>query len=583
MTGKYWDDTTTTYGDTGRLYDAAPADFDTNRLEWRFEVAWLGGTKYFCESSGRSEADRVVGCYWYRGRSDFIDPGGKGRARYEPGRMVITLVNDDGRYDQANTSSPLYGYITPKKLCRLGVRMASSTDYSYNTSYKWRFTGVLLGVRNYQNELGEKFSDFTVGCGWQWLQSHTLYLGTLWSETIADFIERVALKLQWPWAWHAGASETLPYLWAAGEDGQKVLSNVGDAVAGHLWLDGMGNIRYEKRTVVPTLAAALTQSDVLRDIPTTNPWDNQWNVVKVNYSTPNRAQTGKCMVGWGEKGLYVTVTASSWTNYWDTILGFKNADQEISIAAGESVTLSGTYAMDLDTSWTNLLGVDEGFPRSSRLIALIPTSAGTGDSIRRCEFGHDFWSGTGATGRNVSGYVDVSFEDGTTAFQAVLTNNYSGTVYSRVRTVTGDALATANVGETVTDDRSAGEGKKILNISSPYAILDSTNYPIATASAIAAFYADMLQASPVLPTITIESRPDVQFLDIMDWVLFEADKIGLLDDFYVGRLEETWLTPNGQAVRTVVKMEPETIVSGFVTLENGGFVTLENGGYIALG
>jgi hypothetical protein len=557
MTGKYWDDTTTHYGDATRFYDEAPADFDANRLEHRFEVAWRGGMQYFAESDGRSEAIRAVGCYWRRGRQKMVNNDGQGLARYEPGRLVITLINDDGRYDPNNSSSPLYGYIGHGKLCRLGVRNAGSTSYDSDNSYKWRFTGFITDVRCHRDNDGEAFVEISIGDGWQWLQDRSCYLPVVASEALTTFYQRMLDALQWPWDTDFGSSETLPYLWSPGDDARTVMHQAAESVGGHVFINGRGAMSYRQRTNWPISVQDLHQADLLKNIQQTDAWEGVFNIVSLAYK--------EAPVLWSSS-LRFWELSSVWGDAFtggnfDDILFFQEL-AEISIPAGETLVIGGKYALDQNHH--------ASFTYPTLAFAVLDTAP--------IQLAAIFGTGTGGTGIDVSEALTLEFGQGGTAHQSKITNNYGATVYSRVLAVLSDVMLFPVIEPTeLTVDRSADAGSKEFNVESPY-LIQATPLTVAALKIIAEYYADLVTAAGSLPIISLEGQPDKQFIDVMDWLYLELPKLGVQNDYYAGMVEERWLTPNGQGVLTTVRTEPEVVaIYGFRLLENGNLRLLENG------
>ena len=200
--GAFYDDPNWLYGNPNLFYDAVPPnnsfptslfllengdhlllengdrvvleDFgalDSKRNLWRFDVAWLGGLIWWSDTTGRTDADRVVGVTWSQGRKTLVQQSGKGLSRYTPGQMIVTLINDDFRYDPTNTSSILYPNVAPGVFCRLGVRRPQ------DDTYNWRFTGYITDVKCYQDPTTRaNYCDLTISDGWSWFQNQNIYI-----------------------------------------------------------------------------------------------------------------------------------------------------------------------------------------------------------------------------------------------------------------------------------------------------------------------------------------------------------------------------------------------------------------------
>lgn len=559
MTAAYWDNPNYLYGNTARKYDEVPADFAYQRLEWRFEVAWEDPFCFFSESDGRTENTRAVDCYWNRGRGSFINYDGKGLTRYPPGRMVITLVNDDGRYDPNNTESILYPNIVPGKLCRLGVRMAGSTNLTASTSYVWRFTGKVKNIKAYEDEnTQEKFVDITVECGWGFLLETDVYLPPDYLPDSATFMGKVLTAADWPHTWldDLSGDTDYPAAWADGSDARTILHQLSEAVNGKVFIDGRGTLKYRTRDDSPDNTYEIAQGDLLRRMEINNPWENAINYVDLLF-WPAILDSGPTTGSrWGDDDTNLS--------FWIT---FTTVLNEIQILAGETFILTGKY----DAGTTNAI------------IHLINSNFG---AFRDPYFVAYFGSAAGGAGSDVSGEVSVDYRDGGTTFTAFLKNNGSSTVYSRLLSVMANVRVnrlTANK-NSLAVDQSDGKARNIFKVETPF-LVSSTPFTNAELKDIANSYADDVIASGSKFVFNIEARPDIQFMDIQDHILFTLPKKNITGDQAIGMIEEKWLTPNGQAVLTTLYTEgPLEIISegDFLELMGGGIFELMGGGRLKL-
>jgi hypothetical protein len=170
---------------------------------------------------------------------------------------------------------------------------------------------------------------------------------------------------------------------------------------------------------------------------------------------------------------------------------------------------------------------------------------------------YEFTSGTGGTGSKRSGYIEVlSFRENGETFEAVLKNNFSGTLYSTFISVVGyGKVFVPSKSLRFTADRTNGKPVKPFIITSPYIIAGLSN-TMAVLQDLANDYADMITSVNKLPTITFQAQPTKQFLQIMYRITLSIAKIGVSDDFMLGSIEERWLSPTAQAVETKIKTEP---------------------------
>lgn len=531
MTAAFYDDPAFLYGNTSRLYDEVPATFDSNRLQWRFEVAWSPDFVYFSETNGQTEAARAVDCYWNRGRSSFVAYDGNGLTRTPPGRMAITLSNHDGRYDPFNAASPLYPNVVPGKYMRLGVRRSSSTVYA------WRFSGIVEDIRPYVDQsTGEQWVEITCIDGWGVLQDAIAYTPVSAQVGVSTAITGLLEKIRWPDIWGSNISNdvlALPYFWTGGDrDARTVLFDIAETQDGSLWIEGDGRIWYKPRTASYTSIGTFTQSDVLRDVKVENPWRRSFNFVKL--IAVQTFQNTEFSTLWGdlmslEPGLVVLDSTVA---------------PEYVIPSGAELGISARYTLASNHPYGNLdveflFGYDE-------------------DLAEPVQFIYIFTTATDGAGTDVSGFVEtLYFYDGGSHFDVRLKNNYSANVYSKVLSIFGEISVKARNGTLeVTADGTAGGAQRQLLIDTPY-LIKGTVLDGSALSDIANDYLTHVLTQPRLPKITFQAKPSQQFVDLFQRFSFTSAKLGMSAvDFRVGYIEERWLTPTAQAVETVVQTEP---------------------------
>lgn len=533
MTAAYYDDPSFLYGNASRKYDEVPSGFDANRLYWRFEVAWISAYNYWHETTGQTETIYATDCYWNRGRDSFVASDGSGLTRMEPGRMVITLVNIDNRYDPYNSSSPLYPNVTPGKLCRLGVRLASQS------SYTWRFTGMIVDVRPYRDENGEAFVELTITDGWGWLQDRVSFVPMVADRdtSVSNLFGTVLEDIDWPKMWGSSVADAaldLAWFWSGTKDVRNVLHDIAEVQSGRLYIRGDGSIVHKARTTTDTLIVSLTQTDILKDVPMNQPWENAWNYVEMTV----RALTDFTDFGtiWGDIAEPPTE--------WDTTV-----TPEYVIAAGDTLTITGRFDRP-----RNFVFDDE----STFLFG--HTGA---DGTRVVSITSGWWTGSGETGTRRSGAVEVlSFRENGESFEAVLKNNFSAALYSSYVSVVGyGKMYIPAASLNFSADYSSGATLRPIRISkNPYMIFGG-DFTMNVLQDIVNDFGSMINGVSRLPVITLDAQHSKQFLDISDRFNLSVTRLGISSDYRVGHMEERWLTPNAQAVQTRIQAEPYFVAS----------------------
>ena len=110
----------TRYG-TGQTYGTAEATYGfhaiTSILAWGVEVDWDGDGVF----DGSNEAPYMTSISVSRGRKRQLKSTGYGFESISVGKLTMEFVNNDGRYDGWNTSSPLYPNVTYGRDVRVKV------------------------------------------------------------------------------------------------------------------------------------------------------------------------------------------------------------------------------------------------------------------------------------------------------------------------------------------------------------------------------------------------------------------------------------------------------------------------------
>ena len=563
MTGAFYNDSLHKYGDSAYHYDEAPPDTGTisyilkedgsylltetgdkiildsngadfDRLLWRFEVAWTGNLFYYSDANGRNEADRMIGMTYITGRPNFVNYDGVGLARMTPGRLVVTLVNDDFRYDPNNASSPYYPNVKPGIFCRLGVRRIN------DDLCNWRFTGYITDVRCFQDPIDRaNYVEISIADGWSWLQNKNIWL-PLSQNADMNFILDAALRASaWPWGYVTdGGSSAFPYYWCGGDDVFQHLHQVAETQGDRIWIDGAGVMHTEKRTTADLLNTSFTQDKILINIPRTNPWQNLWNCASLKYISTSSPFTVTSITAWGDV-FTLNITGVGATQY----LYAAPVVNEMVIPANGTLAVVGNYSDS-----TPISSITNQRKYLASFITMSPPLS------------FDFYDGTGGTGTHRPGSVTIdSFTDGGSAFKAILRNNLAVPLYSRGMVVksNGPLSGTSISNLTFDDDRSNGTTRKAVTINSPYMLSTLST----SAQNIVKYFADIVTISRVYPKITIEHRHDIQFQQLQNRININLALYSISSDYRVGQIEERWIGKNGQAVTTTILPEPYVVAT----------------------
>jgi len=465
----------------------------TSNYLWTFVVDW-DGDGYF---SGANEAEQMVGLSTERGRDDML--GDKGFEPMGIGKAVALFDNSDRRYDPRNTSSPLYPYVKPGKFTKIAVK-----DGSTGTNY-----GVMQGIIDDiqpVNVQGIPHARITVLDGLRWLANQRLRSELLTGPTITEIVEAVLDEVAWPWTIEADGSvlmaETKDYWWAWDQTAYAALRELGIAEAATMFHDRDGALRFLNRDYTHTRTKAVAQSVIMRDIATPQPWENVRNEIRVN-AYPKSVDTTNNPPLFRQQNNTPQVPAWG-TAYVDATYKF----QDFRLAGQDVLYGFFVYRTSDDADIT-----------ASCTLTYSPTNGG----------------GT----------------------RFVVKNNTADDAY------VGVLLMTAGVGSEViyATNKSAQFARNTAS-QAEYgpraAVFDSYWQESSdTGQDIADWLLAEIKDANLFPTIQFENRPDYQFyLDLWDRVELNIDELDISENFRVGKIKHDWLTANGQAVRTLVQLEP---------------------------
>ena len=468
--------------------------------------------------------------------------------------MIVTLVNDDFRYDPTNTSSILYPYVAPGVFCRLGVRRPQ------DDTYNWRFTGYITDVKCYQDpQTRANYCDLTIADGWSWFQNQNIYVPTIQNYTIDQIVNIILTACGWPFGYVSdGGVAAFPYYWCGGDTVYNNLGDLGDAQGDRIYLTNDGVLHTEARTATESLAGSFLQSDVLVNIPRIFSWANLWNVVSIgfiNLKTWGFGGTLPCSA-WGDR-LTINLAGTGKQTY----LYADPTSTQIIIPANSSVILTGNYNDGITDAF--VINYDTLIGKTFTVFArtFLSSIMNTVGQIYPLIFSF-YTTSIPSFSTQVTGEVTItSFLNGGSGFYAVLKNTLNVPVYSGGILIASNQPvynATAS-SSTYTIDSSNGQSQKEFTLNSPYF---QGTLASSYGTYVAKYYSQLVSLPYVLPTVTLEGRPDVQYLQMGSRINVNLALYNLASDYRIGAMDEKWLTPNGQSVQTTITTEPYVVATG---------------------
>lgn len=457
-------------------------------LTWAIEVKW-NGVDYIHEET------RAVDLTIRRGRDNMFRPGGNGLEPMQVGEAVVTLNNDDGRYDPYNTGSPLSPNVTPGKYARIAVTYGATT-------YRL-MTGVVDDIQPVNRGRNAKVR-LVIKDGTVWLRDRVVKVGLVQDTSLYICAINIANQANYPiaeWGGHVGDSvEVLNYQWAWRKNALAAINDLENLEFGTFFIARNGNTAFYGRHHTYAAPTVVTQDLILVEIGLPQPWE----IVR------NRSHVG------------------SYAKILDPVNAILWQLRDIPlVAAGSAFTVIGQFHY----------GVYQPCGSGVMFNHLVNTKAdGTGTNITaQCPLTYNAQIGDGA--------------------EITITNNSAPPVtgYITLLKATGDAIYPPADSVLNYEDAAsvATYGPKDLTIDS-YFQEDSWN-----ANNYAHFLVTKFKDPKLYPVIQFEDRPTYQFaLDLMDRINLQVAKYNINGVFRVGKIEHKWLRENGQAVRTTLKLEP---------------------------
>lgn len=489
-------------------------------LTWIIEVDWDNDAVF-----EDSLFARVVGLKVSRGRKTMITKGGAGSSgkftRQAIGSCVLTVDNEDGKYDLLNTSSPIYPDAVRGRECKVRV-----TDNATATTYPV-FRGRTADVVTLGTDFARQ-ATIPVQDGWAQLENKISYdvvagedtgaligrvldkAGYIFSDggglTVWRFPTRIGVTSYFgPPGWTRGigtGTDTVDYWWLKETKAGDAINDLVESEFGLFWFgaDGVANFVGRHGLYAQASEATLTQDKFLRNMALRQT-DAMRNTFYIK-AYPKVLQLVAVLWKLGNKPL---------------------------IKAGESVTYWPEWKYENRKVAARAL-VD---PVSTTDYTANSASNGSGSDLT-----------SSLTVRAV-----VQGETG----EVVITNAGAVDLYVTFLQLRGVAIDTPNIAnvQEADSDSVAQFGPQELSLDLKWQ--DS----LLTAQDYARFLTGWLPDFPPFPMVQIEGRPEVQFAyDLFDRVTVQLPSLGVDMDFRIGGIEHEWVAPTGQGVRTTWYLEP---------------------------
>lgn len=477
------------YGDDS-LYGAST---DIETLAWDVSFDWDGDGVF--ESN---ESHHLQGVKVNRGRRGMLNENGVGFREIPTGRVVLTLHNNDRRYDAWNASSPIYPMVNYGVEVRIRVRKLDDT-----TVYPV-MRGLVTDI--IPSGYGSKPTvDFIVSDGLMYLRNTYSRVAMQQGITVDQAIRLVLAGAKYKWGTSLDTtSETIPYWWSSGNKiAMTEVESLATSFLGYFFADRENKGRFIARATPYSPVATLEQEEMLKDVGNPQPYDIYRNVVRLKVHPRERAATG-------------TV--------------FQLQGEIPTIPAGTTLVLFGDYSYN-----------NTPCPAVS-----VVTPVATTDFTMNTQ--------SDGGGADLTSSFSVSFYDFGDTFKIVLTNGSASLAYMTLLKVRGDAIYetdTADVTYPSNTDTIAHPRELFVDLGWQ----QDVNVAIDIANVQGAFWSTLHPT----PIVKIDTRPELQFgFELFDVVEVNLAALGLSYVTYrIGGIEHaTYDNTNCQNVITTLYLEP---------------------------
>lgn len=492
------------YGD-GKLYGAS----DTRQaLAWDVSIDWDEDGVFEA-----NEAERLTYVKVTRGRSELLQPIGQGFQSVSTGKAVVTLRNEDGRFDGWNSVSPLYPNVNYGKDIKIRVRDLSQSG----TVIYPLFRGTIIDIVpvGYGNDAKVMIyaSD-----GMDLLRNYVARVAMQENITPDEAIGLILDSINWPSKYGRDLDvsfDNIRYWWASGN--QQAMSAINDlaiSFLGYFFIDTSGAACFRTRSSLGDSVVNYPQAYMLKDVDNPQPYDILRNTTRLRVHPRTQAATGAI---------------------WQLV----GTPPSVLTGADNALTLFANYTYN-----------NAPVPA----INVVSPVATTDFLIN---------SQSDGGGSNLTGSCTVTMTDFGDTAKLVITNNSGSTGYITFLRMRGDAIYEPNVSDVTypADPATVTRPREL--------ILDllwqqDVNVAVDISNVMGPFYA----GRHPMPRVKVDDHPELQFpIDLFDIVTVDLDYLGLSGENYrLGHIEHETDSgfENCQKVQTRLSLEPYVSADAFM-------------------
>jgi len=481
---------------------------------WRIFIDWDGD-----EIAETGEHGLTFSYSAQRGRERMLKNDGLGFEAQRIGRAVIELYNDDRRFDPYYSSSPLYGLLSPDRKIEIGVEeggtdllllesgdalLQESGDFLYlsDGDYHARFTGRIDDIQPATRNVNRTVR-ITILDDWRRMRNESgLRIDVISATDTATAIGAILDEIGWSDADRDinGAGDDIDYFWSESKTADDELWRLVESNLGQVFFSNDGKFTFYARHELynTTEDITITEADLGKDIETPYEWRSIKNKVVVK-AHPVLERTA--------------------IELWRLV------DIPL-VKAGESLEI-----------WASL--VYENRPIVATAITNpVATTDYTANSL------------SSGGGSNLTANISITVDKLGRTAKITITNSGATDAYMTLLKLRGDALDSPTVTE-----YEATASTRITKSSLDLDLLwiQSTN----VARDFALWLLSWLENPLIFPTVTLDDQDTLTLpTDLGTRVRADLDTLEIDTDFYVSKIDERWLSENGQHFAVSWSLEP---------------------------
>ena len=228
---------------------------------WYLQVAWDG-------NNYENESPYIIpdSMGWERGRETKLNSSSNGFVEMQPGKFVVKLRNDTGRYDSRNTLSDLYPNVSPGKKIKLDYQLGYSGD---------RVTTFYGDITNIEpsSDNGIEIVTVTAYDRLAKLQDAEANIQLEESIDLHDAIQAILDDVNWTDGSSIEESfDTIDYWWVDQQNAASAIYELSFSELGEFFIAGDGTATFYSRHHSSVTPIEFTGGDI-KSIDTRQPWE----------------------------------------------------------------------------------------------------------------------------------------------------------------------------------------------------------------------------------------------------------------------------------------------------------------------